>query len=481
MDEKLHQQHDWERRRDLSIAKLEEVQRQLGTETVPFPSLEKTHAEPSDFLTASSIASRLFHRAPVNFLEQKTIQDLVWITNTMLDLLEKLDKAEEKIIVESDFKTGYCALFIGLEDRPFIIRSVSSCVEDCGFSSSVHLHPILLCDGSRVSISYIEISDISPAELDVLVRRIKRSLRDVVLVNLDYTSMSVRVETLSRLILSSKYHSPFSPYDNQELSELLAWMVNNKFVFIGHAQWSVDDKGNISDEAVNTQGIFCTSSGYKNQLLQETREDIERLVDDDLPYHLTKLRTESPVYRRSRLNNLVIPEYSTGGRLIALHAIVGLLTTKALVEDVSLIPIARKKLQKIVELEGALEDSFDYKHLVEIVNTMPKDEVFILEVDELAKIVQAALRFESNNDTNVSLRFDPSKREVFVVIVMPRERFSSEVRNKIQEYLETAFNAPPGTSQYHLDLGGKPVARFYFSVPIKQGNIPKDKPDSVAL
>ncbi len=70
---------------------------------------------------------------------------------------------------------------------------------------------------------------------------------------------------------------------------------------------------------------------------------------------------------------------------------IGLLTSLVYLEQASRTPLLRRKLQAIIEAEGLMEGSHDYKATVAAFESFPRDELFQAPVDALrAEIVAAA-------------------------------------------------------------------------------------------
>ncbi|MCO6429923.1 MAG: NAD-glutamate dehydrogenase [Deltaproteobacteria bacterium] len=414
----------------------------------------------------SSLASSLFSKAPIEFLERKSLEDLAHITELCSRAVNRLGENNARFFITSEQSERHTAFISVAADRPFIVNSLTESIEAFGLRLDVFLHPIFISDGYRISLVYVETEKITPQQADLLARQLECALDDLTHATDDFTAMLVRTETLAKLYDNPANRSNFPQVERQEVADFLRWLTDGGLVFLGFAEWKADQSGALEGEPAIRLGIFKSTQPYVPTLLQESLEDARASVEGVQPVQFSKLTLESLVHRRAKLNCISIPELTSEGRLVAVHSVVGLLTSKALAQESSSVPIIRRKLQKLIEVEEVVHNSHDYKYIVDIVDRMPKDQALRLDLEALREIIHTIIGLQNKSDTRVSLRFDSAKRGVSVLIVMPRSRFNSYVRAQIQQYVESVFGVAAGSSEYHLDLSNKPLARFYFYIPL---------------
>ena len=108
----------------------------------------------------------------------------------------------------------------------------------------------------------------------------------------------------------------------------------------------------------------------------------------------------------------------------------------------------------------AQEGSHDYKEINTIFSSMPKEELFLSSADQIAADIQTVLTSYHTDDVHVTLREDPLRRGASAMVILPKERFSGEVRQAIEEALIKRFQAE--VLNYHLALGQGDQARLHF-------------------
>src|SRR5262249_4896407 len=94
-------------------------------------------------------------------------------------------------------------------------------------------------------------------------------------------------------------------------------------------------------------------------------------------------------------------------------------------------------------------------------NSFPKEELFRAPVTELREQLRLILDHRDEAAVRLSVRYDGVRKNVIVLVLMPRESFSAEVRKKIQDALGRILN---GTEiYYYLAMGEGYVVRLHFS------------------
>ena len=106
---------------------------------------------------------------------------------------------------------------------------------------------------------------------------------------------------------------------------------------------------------------------------------------------VSKTNRESTVHRRVRMDYVGVRLVGEDGELAGELRLLGLFTSKALMEPAREIPLIRRKLDHIMESEDLFPGSHDYKAVVAIFESFPKDELFASGVDDLRVTVMALL------------------------------------------------------------------------------------------
>ena len=85
--------------------------------------------------------------------------------------------------------------------------------------------------------------------------------------------------------------------------------------------------------------------------------------------------------------------------------------------------------------------SHDEKALVEIIETYPRDELFQISIDDLYRIAIGILHLGARQRLRLFFRRDTFDRFISCLVFVPRDRFNTENRGRIEGILRRATNA----------------------------------------
>ena len=202
-------------------------------------------------------------------------------------------------------------------------------------------------------------------------------------------------------------------------------------------------------------------------LVSELGEKIQDLLEYGPPLIINKTNARATVQRLARMDDIGVKELDQNGQLIGIHRLVGLFTSKTYSEDAENVPILRRKLSNILREAGAEEGSHDYKEISTIFNSMPTGQSLVSSEEDLGSDVQAILNSYHDDEVHVSLRRDVLQRGVAVLVIMPEDRYSAEVREEIEGELLQVLKGERLSS--HLVMGGGGQARQHFYIAIPEG------------
>jgi glutamate dehydrogenase len=136
-------------------------------------------------------------------------------------------------------------------------------------------------------------------------------------------------------------------------------------------------------------------------------------------------------------------------------------------EPASKTPLLHHKLDQIIAAEDLIPGSHDYKEVVELFESFPRDELFQATAEELRALVVGLLQLEKHGGIKVLVRKDLYGRQVSIVVALPREKFSASLRLRLQEMFLSRFHG--NSIDYHLSLGETESARIFFTVHVQPG------------
>ncbi len=425
-------------------------------------------------LDLETLAGEFYTRAPHYFLAETEAEELAALCVEAVDsasaVYEKLSRSSNRkecrdsIGISQGGDSEHSALSIAMPDCPFIVNTISECLAEKAIHALVFIHPIIRYGTQRFSCSYLRLPKLDAGAEEALIKEIRESLADLLIITSDYPEVKSQMQTLTDTLLGGLDGTPDADY---ETPQFLDWLLDDNFVFIGLRKYTFTDSKKGPENDVQL-GLFRSTRSASAQLLAESTFDGAALLQKKGPILVSRLRTKSPVHRRVPLVNITVRAHGDDSKKKAVYSITGLLTSKARAQESSDVPLVRRKLQSILTLEDVAFNSHDYKYVVDIVDNMPKDEALRLEVEALRENIHIILEMQHLTEVRASYRYDEARRGVSALVLMPRERFNSQVRQKIQQRVEELFGAERGSSEYHLNYSNKPLVRFYFYIPLPE-------------
>ncbi len=251
---------------------------------------------------------------------------------------------------------------------------------------------------------------------------------------------------------------PWSPAgEATEVAELLRWLVDDNFTFLGHVELSFDPAGN---------GVLV---GAGSGLLRADRgrEEFAEVRERGRQRQLLSLRkasVRSTVHRAAYLDVVSVQSFDGAGLVVGEHRFVGLLAASAYAESVLRIPVVRRKVADVLALAGFPMTSHSGRDLVAVLETFPRDELFETGAADLHRIALSVLRLRERRQLRLFLRRDDSGHYVSVLTYLPRDRYTTRVRLAMSHVLRATF--PAASVEYTARVTESVLARLHFVVRV---------------
>ena len=187
------------------------------------------------------------------------------------------------------------------------------------------------------------------------------------------------------------------------------------------------------------------------------------------PVLVVKANSRSTVLRRVHMDTIGIKSYDAGGNITGGVLVTGLFTATATNLSTRNIPLLRQKVSKVLRSSGYPPDSHSGRALLNVLETLPRDELFQISSDQLARISEEVLKIDLTPRPRAFVRRDEFRRFVSVFVYVPRERHNTQVRLAIEKMLERAFDG-------HLECATpffpeSPTVRVHYVVWRKDGDL----------
>jgi glutamate dehydrogenase len=453
--------------------------------------------EPSDVEVVEAFARSFARRLSAAELGDVTPDELLGVVLGAYRLADArgTDEVAVRAFNPSIAKDGYQSLGTVLEtntvDSPFLLDSVNEELEARDLSVRRVIHPVIGTergpDGrirrvlhvreaeTRESVMHFDLERRLPAaEMADLEDAIRRVLGDVRLAVRDFDAMQA---TLRGMIEIARAGSAL--YSEAEVAETVAfleWLLDLNFVFLGYREYDLlDTPDGRALAAVPGSGLGMLSKGgwsaYETPVLLSTIEPNlrGRIEGGDLLIY-SKTNRPSTVHRRARMDYIGVRKVSPDGRIVGEARMIGLFTSKAYMEPASKTPLLQRKLQQILEAEDLFPGSHDYKAVVAIFESFPKDELFAASSEEIRSQVTGLLALQEQQRVQLFVRRDLYGRSVSLLVALPRDRYTGEVGQRLQELFLRRFKG--SSIDEHLEFGESGLAQLHYTVHVAIGEVP---------
>jgi glutamate dehydrogenase len=460
-------------------------------------TVEHAHAKlPEEQAARLEAFIRIYYGAvAADDLLERSMGDLYGAALAHLNFAARRSRGEPRARVytpqleEHGWTSTHTVVEIVNDDMPFLVDSVS--MELTRLGSGVHLiiHPVVRIrrdeDGRLTEVlphdaeapdcaleSFIHaeiVRETDPDHLTQVKSGLERVLADVRAAVEDWRAMVSR----AREIIAELGASP-PPVDAEELAEtvaLLEWIVDNHFTFLGYHEYDlVTENGADALRRVPGTGLGILRDSNPDPGVVKLPEEARSIARAKDPLVLTKANSRATVHRPAYLDYLGIKRFDEGGEVVGERRFLGLYTSSAYSARPDEIPMLRRKARKVRERSGLPPGSHDDKALVEILETYPRDELFQISDDDLFEIAMGILHLGERPRVRLFVRRDTFGRFLSCLVYVPRDRFNTQVRERIQAILSEEFG---GTSvDYNVRLSESVLARLHYVVYTRPGTRP---------
>ena len=363
------------------------------------------------------------------------------------------------------------------DDMPFLVDSVRMALNRRSLTTHLVIHPVMEAyrdaegiltgpgGGEAITEAVIHVEVDRQTEervLDDIAADIRRVFEDVRAAVEDWQPMHQRL----RAALAELESDPPPPLDESDLAQgraFLAWVGNDHFTFLGYREYALlgDEGGErLRPVADSGLGLLREAESGESAAFAGLRLETRGLDREARLLTITKANTRSTVHRPGYLDYIGVKKFDAEGRVSGEHRFLGLYTSAAYNQVPRAIPMLREKVGRMMERAPYPPKSHAAKALLHILETFPRDLLFQMSDDELFDTAMGILHLQERQRFRLFVHRDRIGRFVSCIVYVPRERFNTEVRLKIQNVLADALHARDVDFTVHLSESV--LARLYF-------------------
>jgi glutamate dehydrogenase len=405
---------------------------------------------------------------------------------------------------EHGWQTGHTVVEIVTDDMPFLVDSVTA--ELSRQDRAIHLvvHPTVVVrrtvtgdllevldvsasavptggrhaswpdDASVESWMHLEIDrETEPADLKEIADSLAKVLSDVRTAVEDWPKMREAARAVARELRAD----PPAGLEEEaaEAERLMEWLAEDNFTFLGYREYDLAGSG--GDERLSAVpgtglGILRYDQAQRSGSFDRLTQPVRAKARERTVLILTKANSRSTVHRPAYLDYVGVKKFDADGNVVAERRFLGLLTSAAYTESVRRVPVIDRKVTEVLSRAGFAADSHSGKDLLTILETYPRDELFQTRVDDLYTTVMAVLHLQERRRTRLFLRRDAYGRYMSCLVFLPRDRYTTEVRLRMEQILREYFQAE--SVDYTTRVSESVLARLHFVVRAPSGKQIRD-------
>jgi glutamate dehydrogenase len=374
---------------------------------------------------------------------------------------------------QEGWQSPHTIVSILIKDMPFLIDTIRMALNRQGLTVHLIVYPLIpvhrdeqgqLCQvlpyepslsqakGNYESIIHVEID--KQTETAPIALELKTVLGELRMAVDDWQKMRDKMgEALQELDA------------NSEECEFLRWAQANHFTFLGYREYHLSDQHQLRRVLGTGLGILRDKEGLAEispsfaQLPSRLRE----LAHKSPFLLLNKTKARSNIHRPAHLDYIGIKRINKEGNVIGERRFLGLYTSAAYHQLTAEIPLIRRKIKYVFEKAGFRHRSHKHQALFYLLETYPRDELFQIDQETLRQTAMGILQLqERQQPIRLFVRADTYGRFFSCLVYVPRDRYDTEIRQRMESVLLEAFG---GTHiEFNVWLSESVLAQIHFIV-----------------
>ena len=429
---------------------------------------------PEQARLCSEFVRQFFRTVAMEDLCEWDVEDLYGAAVNFWSLIQHRTPDETKIrIYNPDFErhgwqTTHTVVEVITRDMPFLVDSLRMVINRLGLESHLVIHmgglKVIRDDHNQVidilprngntnekikgliveAPIFIEIDrQTDPLILEELHRNFERVLIDNHAVVEDWHTMREKV----RIAIDEldKASGVLEPNEAEETKAFLNWIEDHHFTFLGIRDYELVQKGQetfLQPLPETGLGVLRPSLSKSSALsISAMTPEARELTLSPRALVMFKTNTEATVHRQAYTDYIGIKRFNKEGKVIGERRIIGLYTSAAYNTNPKNIPFLRHKVALVMNNSTLPPRSHAGKVLMNILETLPRDDLIQASEDELLEIAMGIYYMQERRRIRMFARVDVYRRFVSCLVYVPKERFNTELRRAMQNVLAESFNA----------------------------------------
>ncbi len=400
-----------------------------------------------DFFVYTDLAAILRQEIPERFFSPFTFTELVERLKLAGDFLRRRDREVRVKLIPID-DAGRYHLFANSPDANHIFFSVQEYLHRKSLHFHVLCHPILSverADGkivrlvdsdpnlSRESFIWLELERLPQRQVAELETALGTIISSALCIYRDRELMLGRLDALGATEEFSRY------------KDLFDWMKQDNFVPVATRSFTYGCKNDLASFVEDTDYAAGLQEFYDQAFYREATpialnaEKIFPFIGHGKKVDLERTELRCALHRFERLTYLGLRETTADG--YREHCFLGFYTQKSVDENTFMIPSLRQRIERAQEQLKIPHDSHNYRKTVQVINSFPKIELFLMEEDELRRMLRSFTQMHRQAGVKVVIAPTTAEHGLTLLLIMPNEYYLPEHLERLEHYLRRYFKA----------------------------------------
>ena len=461
----------------------------------------QSHVSGKDKLDHKSFFKTFYAKVPKEDMEMMAPENLAYTAQNHLKLSRARPVGKKPAISvytptlkKGGWDAGRTIIDIVNDDMAFLVDSVVAEVIRHNQQIAVFIHPILHAErdskntlinihaepktGKTAGQSHIHIElgrIISQEQCQELKIGLERVLSDTRFANRDWPAIRDRLKNVQAVLDTAP--KLYSSALIAEYKAFLGYLYDNNFTLLGYREYSLThEKKKLKSKIVKGSSLGLLSDEIEPVYINEARKSLtqtqQNLRAGQEPLTISKVNKRSTVHRRVPLDAITIKKYDKKGKIVGEILFIGLFTSVTYSRSVEDIPYLRMKVDNVVKRSKFANASHNHKAIRHILEKYPRDEILQMPDRLLFDHTVSILRLQERPRIALYTRSDPFGRYISCLVYVPRERYETKLRLKLQNVLEQQLGGK--CTIYKVSQDDSPLSRVLYQIDINAlGKIPK--------
>ncbi|WP_022871873.1 NAD-glutamate dehydrogenase [Nesterenkonia alba] len=257
--------------------------------------------------------------------------------------------------------------------------------------------------------------------------------------------------------------------ERNETAELLEWMGSGHFLFLGYREYALEeDTGSAQLRPIPGTGLGILAD-VDGTPIDARASELSPPAEDASPKPrllvITKADTRSTVRRRTYMDYVAVKTFDAAGRPRGERRFLGLFSQRAYTQSITTIPLLRSRAKQLLARSGFSPDSHSGADLMQILETYPRNELLQMDIEEIEDVAWQILQLQERRRVKLFLRRDHHSRFMTALLFLPRDRYNTAVRQRVEQELMAHIDAE--SIDFNVRLSDSVLARVFFRLRLK--------------